>query len=721
MSLQTYSQNVTLKVLYTFDDNTTFLDQDVSPIGCIDLRKCLSLVSSTSPEWFQKDSEYSIYSKDVVEPGEPFVAYGLWSKLKDRRNAVIITGRLCKNFVSLYSGGSAADTLEVRLRYSALKQPSNSHTMGSSLNASNQSLASNSSASRKRINDSDNSSPNPIQDDARFQEPQQPLSKRRRSGSSRQLLHNKPLLATRTQSMPFVSEHSLAHRILISDMQEEQSSSPTEELDARGDPISLRFSNYEKLMKQNAAPTRAKRSRSFIKSVVKIGDVSTVQKSHPKEQPVQKCVNCASTFNPPYKFHRDGIYQFANAGLLCHPCHELQQKSDIDGLRRRGELGAQGLLDVPYSKSTAKYSKKRVNGRSRKAVMDSSPAFYSSPMYPEGSSRRISSVQNNIIPEESQTDSDDLPGRSSYQNNMLTDIDPVYRPKDEKQREKQLHNKIREEQASSVFSDSTDTVEEDDDSPLNATKLNTTLIPLDDEDKENIPPAAEQKHTEIPEQQAAHSLLGTEISPSIQRIIESFSNTEPVNASPSKNSPTGEWVNSFFNFFQQEGDEDADNGVAESQLDIAGETIDDPEVSRVLSKNAEESKSKGSSPFTNIRLEKTPRDRFEATPVDANADTVPTQSDPDGTPGSVFNQLLEAAKQPIAGIPVNISERARKQSQPMAMPSSPYFVNPDDSSSKSDSREVDTSRTEQLGSATSWEPTSSPVTEPSSTAMKPTK
>lgn len=137
---QPYNKNVILKVLYTFDDRTAFLARSSRPlnakmitlppqpphnsslIGCIDLKKCLNLVQLSSPELFQKDMDYSLYYKDIIEADEPFVGCGLYSKLtSDKKLTVLITGRLCNNFISLYSGNSATDTLEIRLRFCQVK------------------------------------------------------------------------------------------------------------------------------------------------------------------------------------------------------------------------------------------------------------------------------------------------------------------------------------------------------------------------------------------------------------------------------------------------------------------------------------------------------------------------------------------------------------------------------------------------------------------------
>lgn len=706
MPVKTYSQSIILKVLYTFDDRTTFLvrsarpitskiievppsSPDLSsttvgnprPIGCIDLRKCVSLVSTTSPEWFQKDSDYSVYSKDVVEPGQPYVAYGMWTKLRDRKSPVIITGRLCKNVVSLYSGSGSVDTLEVRLRFCALKMAKIASNNKRKTSTPSESLGTVAKKRRKTVvNQLINSS-------------------LRSSGVG----SNKAQLATRTQSLPFISEHSLAHRILVSDMKK-QTKKNTEELDARGEPISRRFSNFQKLMKSDSQPVRAGRSKSFIKSVVKIGDVSTIAKPRRHHITIQKCINCASTTNPPYKFHRSGIYEFGNAGLLCHTCHDLEQSGDIEALRKRGSLGAKGLFDKAYS------SKHRVKTQVQRQSK-SSPMLCSSPM---SIARSLSSRRGTP-----RISSDDLPGMSSSQN-QLTDVDPVYHPVRKSltsvaASKKQLlaaavnGNSLKMTPSISdssspmaVASDSTETAEdEDDDTPLNATKLNTTLIQIDDDEKENLPPTFPKSQQSVAPIQATS---GADISPSIQRIIDAFANPEQQSTSSPVKSPVtnnGDWVNSFFDFFQN----DAQLNGTTGQLNIIGDTSEDPEISRVLC-------SKPVSPSRTEKLDdKTPTIKSDVASTDEtnNPDTVKTQADNSNTPGSVFDQLLEAAKQPedLESDPNRMQKPAQRSA--IAMPSSPYFNMADDTSSMKD---PDTSRTCKLSSVRGWGVSSSPTTEP---------
>ncbi|OWB61369.1 hypothetical protein B5S29_g2258 [[Candida] boidinii] len=144
-------QSVILKVLYTFDDSTNFLARSSSTIpcqvftlpaqgsddgltiGCIKLASCLKLLSEASPELFDANSDFSIYSKDITEPSEPLVGHGLYSKISfndqnsnassTNQNITYVVGRICKSFMNFFNGVSKSDTLEVRLKFSKVKQP----------------------------------------------------------------------------------------------------------------------------------------------------------------------------------------------------------------------------------------------------------------------------------------------------------------------------------------------------------------------------------------------------------------------------------------------------------------------------------------------------------------------------------------------------------------------------------------------------------------------
>ncbi|KAG7698574.1 hypothetical protein KL930_001352 [Ogataea haglerorum] len=628
--VQTYTQSVILKVLYTFDNTTQFLVRSKRPlsskiiqlpqqpphngavIGCIDIRKCLELIHNMSPECFREGLDYSIYSKDVVEVDEPFVGFGLYSKLMERRTPVIITGRVCKNFVNIINGsGVGADTLEVKLRFNVVNKHATSFSY-SKLETSNANPSESSSPMFLPSESSDSNS-----------------ETRKRPFNS---LASIPQLATRTQSLPFISQNSLAHRIMMSDQNNTS-------LESREDAIASRFSNFEKLMKATDPPTKAKKNKSFISSVVKIGDVSTGNHSKfSKPLAVQRCVNCTSTSNPPYRFHKDGIFEFGNSGLLCNICSTLHAKNDTKKLRERGDLGVKGLVDSPYAKMSPAADNLATAARKRQKVNKA-----------RASDETISSSLATSTRKYDKLESD----RSSPAQNPLTDLDPLYDSK-------------KESPESS-----------DNDSPINATKLNTTLIPLDDDDKENNPPADETQGDE------PQSLMVHDISPSLHRLIESFSNVEQP-GSPTKTSPSNEWISNLFTHDEEEEPVD-------------GQFDDDPEVYNILKGG-----SKTSSPL-NFKFDKTPKDKFESTPKDA--DTVQTQCIDGG------DHLTGLLTQILANESHEADKSKDRIAQPddrrhgLMMPSSPFFSMHQDDGKSGDG---DSSRTEKISSV--WNSGSSPTT-----------
>ncbi|ODV87325.1 hypothetical protein CANARDRAFT_5872 [[Candida] arabinofermentans NRRL YB-2248] len=813
---QPYNQQVILKVLYSFDSTTTFLVRSSkaisskviqlpskqpyngTTIGCIDIKKCVGLVSEMSPEKFLQNTDYSIYSKDVVEPDEPFVGHGLYSKIIDKRVAVLVTGRICKNFVSLYtSGAQAADTLEVRLRFNIVEDKDQIKKMppANSVAKSKKRKQPNTS----QFSDDSNSSPINIQshDTNTFQEP---ITKRRSSAIttvlpstvsnqnaiSQMKLHNKnlnaPELATRTQSLPFLSQNSLAHKIMLSDMTNKEPS--------REEDIASRFSSFSKLMKTDDVPTKANRSKSFVPKISE----QNKQQQQRQAQP-EKCVNCSSTADPPYRFHKEGIFEFGNSGLLCCICNDLQSKNDTFDLRNRGELGSKGLLNGPYSKTllsnatnnqlqqTQNANRKKAKTTRKKSTADdiiSSPATisYSSPLEATAlakskmKNRSGSAIQttlrqqpvatyqtpvktDNITADWSNlvnslemqrlmnlsSEIDDLPGRQQNQR-MLTDLDPIYHSKAPTSSSAAAISSPQESisrQQQITGPDSTDSTNIDDESdtgedqPINATKLNTTLIPFDDDDKENNPPfnayhiSGNSHKKDDLEDQPPLSLLVHEISPSIHRLIESFTQIEE-RGSPSKpgdGSPSF-WINDLFTHDEAAEDEEQENLTKDLEMN----NVDDLEILRVMGgtkKTPLASLSKSGSPL-NMKIDKTPKDNV--TPRDAERATDPTTKT-----SRLLNEELvmlnSTNNATISALPVNMSYQnsmeapVRQQKKVFNMPSSPFFMtNNDDFTDTSkvidnkqaadnnhEDKEANTSTTERSGmSKTSWDDVSSPMT-----------
>jgi hypothetical protein len=124
-------------VLYTFDEAQclarspisrnirVITSENCSSFGIIDLYTCLRSVVNSSPEIISnlKFLDYAVYTTDYTEPGLPLVGHGMFSWLNlemesdqlPETSQKIIVGRVCKNMIALYSGGTS-ETLEITLR-----------------------------------------------------------------------------------------------------------------------------------------------------------------------------------------------------------------------------------------------------------------------------------------------------------------------------------------------------------------------------------------------------------------------------------------------------------------------------------------------------------------------------------------------------------------------------------------------------------------------------
>lgn len=813
---QPFRKNVNLKILYTFDDTNTFLARSAksvaakiitlpsepphngAQIGCVELKKCLELLYSISPEWFQKGMDYSIYYKDIVEIGEPYVASGLCSRIiKNKRSNLLITGRLCKNVINLYENNSFADTLDIKLRLSPINTSSltKSTTDNDHCNPANSKRKQMDLFSLYAESNIVNSNPLVTSDSIQEQE-QQPTRKRTRKSPATKgndtnnhsnLKNNQPQLAIRTQSLPFITEDSLAHKIRISDM---RASKVDEEIDVNGQPISSRFSNFQKANKQldDSQPTRARKSKSFIQSVVKIGDNAVNSKNKKNNLTLNKrCVNCTLTTNPPYKFHKDGIFELANSGYLCSTCTFYHSENNIKGLRERGELGSKGLLEGPYSSKskstsanlTVKRPKKRTNPNTSLSMENSSsPLLSSSPMnlqtgFVSSRSKRHNHLYPNLIQKhqpiqevnnfsnndllellklESTFANYKIPSTSNapgHNNNLNINISDRNHTNQQSMGFTQLDDMftipehrfamtgIPQSSSSSLRGNSKNNTpnESNDDElcgdfdniPVDATKLNTTLIPMDDDDKENYPPSnintdgnmplandIYDRNDNINNDNAAKTLFpGTGISPSIQRIIESFSN-EP--SSPTK-SAANDWNYEFFDY----------NSSLNGTTNNSNTECDDPEINRILGQT----------------------DKYEVTPRDPGTSQTQQNGDNDGDLGngcgkiqggtpnsykalSAANAIINMDDIPMMAEQNNqeirqdsnntnfekennkLSDKKQEnlKKEGLIMPSSPFFNIHNDDIDRDD-KTLDTTN-----SLMNWEAKSSPVTDPFTSETK---
>ena len=130
-----------MKVLYTFDNEnktnclarwmkvlpirTAYLDENTQ-IGVVELKTCIQAIVTASPELVAKlGQDYTVYAYDYSEYETPLVGQGMLSWMlasssstpsaPANQSRTMITGRVCKNILGLFSGG-AQETLEVKLR-----------------------------------------------------------------------------------------------------------------------------------------------------------------------------------------------------------------------------------------------------------------------------------------------------------------------------------------------------------------------------------------------------------------------------------------------------------------------------------------------------------------------------------------------------------------------------------------------------------------------------
>ncbi|KAJ5227112.1 uncharacterized protein N7469_007118 [Penicillium citrinum] len=131
-----------LKVLYTFDNDnktnclarwphvldvqTAYLDEQ-TPVGVIELKTCIQAIVSASPELVaQLGKDYTVYAYDYSEYETPLVGQGMLSwvlasasptpEAPAHQSKTMVTGRVCKNPLGLFTKSSAQETLEVKLR-----------------------------------------------------------------------------------------------------------------------------------------------------------------------------------------------------------------------------------------------------------------------------------------------------------------------------------------------------------------------------------------------------------------------------------------------------------------------------------------------------------------------------------------------------------------------------------------------------------------------------
>lgn len=126
--------SVKLKVLYTFDAehkvdhlsrppqsfqvDTAPIDESTT-IGIIDLKSCLDVIITSSPELTHFDEgDYTVYAYDYSEPNVPLVGQGMLSKVLSQAAAsseAMVTGKIIQSLMAKFKK-NAEPFLEVKLR-----------------------------------------------------------------------------------------------------------------------------------------------------------------------------------------------------------------------------------------------------------------------------------------------------------------------------------------------------------------------------------------------------------------------------------------------------------------------------------------------------------------------------------------------------------------------------------------------------------------------------
>lgn len=265
MTLAQTITKMSLKVLYTVDNETnTYLTRSKAPlevrvgqvpspsnestqlsIGMIELHHVLHEMCNSSPELFAPNvdhcMDYNVYCRDVCEAEEPFVSYGLLSKLRQASHlsepteeaqdeeCAVVVGRVCSNFSALFRSKSSAGTAD---EFSSTTK-SSPQTLEIKLRLS--SVATASSSRRASIS---NSSKKPVSAEGKQNgmPPKKPFKtqlQKSQMTSKRQTNPRPAPKAVRTQSLPIWNQNrnpqfvlpanSIAHRIYLADRMTKES------------------------------------------------------------------------------------------------------------------------------------------------------------------------------------------------------------------------------------------------------------------------------------------------------------------------------------------------------------------------------------------------------------------------------------------------------------------------------------------------------------------
>ncbi|KAJ9638778.1 hypothetical protein H2199_006638 [Coniosporium tulheliwenetii] len=113
---------------------TAFINESME-IGLMELRLCIQAIIQASPELLAKSGQdYTVYAHDYSEHEAPLVGQGMLSSIlapsaAAHQQQVMITGRVCKNFIGFTTNG-IQETLEVKIKLVPLPTDNMHHPNG---------------------------------------------------------------------------------------------------------------------------------------------------------------------------------------------------------------------------------------------------------------------------------------------------------------------------------------------------------------------------------------------------------------------------------------------------------------------------------------------------------------------------------------------------------------------------------------------------------------
>lgn len=510
------SKLMKLKILYSLDDNnflarstnsinvkTTKIQipnqSNLITIGIVNIKDALEPILISSPELFNDlNWDYSVYVKDISEEDEPFVGHGLISNLPNVNEELLVTGRVCSNFVTLLNK-SNTETLEIKLRLARTKKvqqqqipPPHQQQQQQQQPQLQQQKKKNyrrSSLSQQQKESSDTENEFDIEKPI-FVEPKlQALPKMTR------FVNNNPApKAARTQSLP----------VFENMMKPPTNGKPVETFPI--DSIPLRIYMADK-GKNNSKINDINVAKRFSTDFIKSNSKKKQKKSSTKKDDhnlYQSCFNCKTLDAKGWKWNESE--DLSKRGLLCSLCFNY--------LREKGTMRPKKLfIKQQQQQQQLQKSKKLLSSSSPNSNVENDTTPATTPI-----KFSTSIIQNKELPSSSSylsSDSlngfDDMINEIEFHCGPLTDIDPF--PVIEKET-----------------------------------------------DKENIPPQKQSIAAQLQEYHEQRQKQQQQLQPSPEKatkqtsfekmLTKSFSGVLP-NSNNGLSSPS-EWMNTFFEEQQQE-------------------------------------------------------------------------------------------------------------------------------------------------------------------------